>query len=76
MYGIDVDRDQHPLDAAGRPERRLWVLGPLCEGATYYNNLVPSPNAYSRPVYDAHRCAAAMFAAERSLERTPEAVVT
>jgi uncharacterized NAD(P)/FAD-binding protein YdhS len=76
VYGIDVDSDQHPLDAAGRPERRLWVLGPLCEGATYYNNLVPSPSAYSRPVHDAHRCAAAMFAAERSLERSAEAVVT
>jgi uncharacterized NAD(P)/FAD-binding protein YdhS len=75
VHGIDVDADQHPLDAAGGPERRLWVLGPLCEGATYYNNLVPSPNAYSRPVFDAHRCAAAMFAAERSLERSAEAVV-
>lgn len=61
--GIDVDRDQHPLDAAGAPARRLWVLGPLCEGATFYNNLVPSPDVYSRPLADAHRCASAMLAA-------------
>jgi len=61
--GIDVDRDQHPLDATGRPDERIWVLGPLCEGATFYNNLVPSPGVYSRPVADAHRCAAAMLAA-------------
>jgi uncharacterized NAD(P)/FAD-binding protein YdhS len=61
--GIDVDRDQHPLAADGTPNRRIWVLGPLCEGATFYNNLVPSPGVYSRPVADAHRCAAAMLAA-------------
>lgn len=66
VLGIDVDRDQHPLDADGRPERRLWVLGPLCEGATFYNNLVPSPNVYSRPIFDAHRCVAAMFASADS----------
>jgi uncharacterized NAD(P)/FAD-binding protein YdhS len=61
--GIDVDRDQHPLGADGAPHRRIWVLGPLCEGATFYNNLVPSPGVYSRPMADAHRCAAAMLAA-------------
>jgi uncharacterized NAD(P)/FAD-binding protein YdhS len=61
VRGIDVDRDQHPLDTAGRPERRIRVLGPLCEGATFYNNLVPSPNVHSRPVHDAHRCVAALL---------------
>jgi uncharacterized NAD(P)/FAD-binding protein YdhS len=61
--GIDVDRDQHPLGADGTPHRRIWVLGPLCEGVTFYNNLVPSPGVYSRPMADAHRCAAAMLAA-------------
>ncbi len=61
--GIDVDRDQHPVAADGTSNQRIWVLGPLCEGATFYNNLVPSPGVYSRPVADAHRCAAAMLAA-------------
>jgi uncharacterized NAD(P)/FAD-binding protein YdhS len=64
VRGIDVNPDQHPLDARGRADRRLWVLGPLCEGATFYNNLVPSPSVYSRPVFDAHRCVAELFAAE------------
>ncbi|HST46946.1 FAD/NAD(P)-binding protein [Jatrophihabitans sp.] len=64
LVGIDIDADQHPLDVAGRPDRRLWVLGPLCEGATFYNHLVPSPGAFSRPVSDAHRCVSALFAAE------------
>lgn len=59
VRGVDVDRDQHPLDATGRPDPRISVLGPLCEGATFYNNLVPSPQVHSRPVHDAHRCAAA-----------------
>lgn len=63
VTGIDVDRDQHPVGIDGHSARLLWVLGPLCEGATFYNNLVPSPNAHSRPVFDAHRCVVAMFAA-------------
>jgi uncharacterized NAD(P)/FAD-binding protein YdhS len=67
VRGIDVDREQHPLDAAGTPARTLWALGPLCEGATFYNNLVPSPGVYSRPLADAHRCVAALFAADRVL---------
>jgi uncharacterized NAD(P)/FAD-binding protein YdhS len=61
VRGVDVDRDQHPLDTAGRPDRRIRVLGPLCEGTTFYNNLVPSPNVHSRPVHDAHRCVAALL---------------
>jgi len=65
LVGIDIDADQHPFDVDGRIDRRLWVLGPLCEGATFYNNLVPSPATYSRPIHDAHRCVSAMFAADR-----------
>jgi uncharacterized NAD(P)/FAD-binding protein YdhS len=65
VQGVDVDRDQHPVDAQGRIDRRLWLLGPLCEGATFYNHLVPSPDVYSRPVFDAHRCVAEMYAADR-----------
>ena len=67
LVGIDIDRDQHPVDAAGRPDRRIWVLGPLCEGATFYNNLVPSPGGYCRPIHDAHRCVLAMLSPTRQL---------
>jgi hypothetical protein len=62
VHGIDIDRDQHPVGANGEARRNIWVLGPLCEGATFYNNLVPSPNVYSRPIADAHRCVTAMYA--------------
>ncbi|MEO6501519.1 MAG: hypothetical protein ABIQ09_06360 [Jatrophihabitantaceae bacterium] len=55
LVGIDIDADQHPIDVEGRADPRIWVLGPLCEGATFYNHLVPSPGAHSRPVHDAHR---------------------
>ncbi|HEY7143967.1 MAG TPA: FAD/NAD(P)-binding protein [Streptosporangiaceae bacterium] len=63
VRGVDVDSDQHPLDASGRPQRRLWMLGPLCEGAVFYTNLVPSPRVWSRPIFDAHRCVAQLLAA-------------
>jgi biotin carboxylase len=62
VHGIDIDPDQHPIRGNGEVERRIWVLGPLCEGATFYNNLVPSPSVYSRPIADAHRCVTAMYA--------------
>lgn len=67
--GIDLTAGQHPLDRHGRPDDRVWVLGPLCEGATFYNNLVPSPGAYSRPIFDAHRCVAAMYTHARGAAR-------
>lgn len=67
LAGIDVDRDQHPIGVTGEVDRRIWVLGPLCEGTTFYNNLVPSPGCYSRPIADAHRCAAELLATDRSL---------
>ncbi len=67
LAGIDIDRDQHPIDSRGKSDSRIWVLGPLCEGATFYNNLVPSPRTFSRPIHDAHRCVAAVFATNRVL---------
>jgi uncharacterized NAD(P)/FAD-binding protein YdhS len=62
VVGIHVDQGQHPVRADGRGDERIWVLGPLCEGATFYNNLVPSPATHSRPIFDAHRCVASMMA--------------
>ncbi len=69
VLGADVDADQHPRDRDGRADPRIWVLGPLCEGATFYNHLVPSPDTYSRPVHDAHRCVAAMYRDARAPAR-------
>lgn len=66
VLGVDVDTEQHPVTATGHPEPRVWVLGPLCEGTTYYNHLVPSPHGYCRPLADAHRCVAEMVGAART----------
>jgi hypothetical protein len=66
--GAEVDPDQHPVDAQGRPVDRLWLIGPLCEGATFYNHLVPSPGTWSRPIADAHRCVAELYADARGEE--------
>lgn len=57
-WGIDIDPDHHPLNRRGEPDRQVWVLGTLCEGRTYYTNLVPFPEGFCRPVFDAHRCVA------------------
>lgn len=67
LAGIEVDQNQHPISATGESDRRIWVLGPLCEGSTFYNNLVPSPGCYSRPIVDAHRCAAQLLTADLPL---------
>jgi uncharacterized NAD(P)/FAD-binding protein YdhS len=71
VVSIDLDPDLHPIDVHGRSDRRLWVLGPLCEGTTFYNHLVPSPAVYSRPLSDAHRCVTALFAAARTPAPAP-----
>ena len=71
LVGIDIDADQHPIDVEGRPDRRLWVLGPLCEGATFYNHLVPSPATHSRPIADAHRCVSALLADALAVHAAP-----
>jgi uncharacterized NAD(P)/FAD-binding protein YdhS len=63
VTGADVTPDLHLVDAKGEPDRRIWVLGPLCEGAIFYNHLVPSPRVWSRPIADAHRCVKAMYVA-------------
>ncbi|MGW2248615.1 FAD/NAD(P)-binding protein [Kitasatospora sp. NPDC001660] len=69
VRGADVDASLHPVDAAGVSDRRLWLIGPLCEGATFYNHLVPTPG-YSRAFVDAHRCVAELLALEN--ERNPQ----
>lgn len=60
--GAHIDEGQHPIGVDGRAHDRIWVLGPLCEGAVFYNHLLPSPNTWSRPIADAHRCVAELFA--------------
>ncbi|MGW4645033.1 FAD/NAD(P)-binding protein [Kitasatospora sp. NPDC004289] len=59
--GVDVTRGNQPIGADGTVDERLWVLGPLCEGATFYNHYVPSPGGPNRALADAHRCVGDLF---------------
>jgi homoserine O-succinyltransferase/O-acetyltransferase len=50
---IDLTEDFHPLNAEGKPERRLWVFGVLTEGARYFTLYIPSPKSRVRAFADA-----------------------
>ncbi|MEC4018586.1 hypothetical protein [Streptomyces sp. H27-D2] len=63
--GVDITPGQHPIGRQGEVDEQMWVLGPLCEGATFYNHYVPAPGGVSRALKDAHRCVAAMLDAAR-----------
>lgn len=60
--GADLSPGLHPVGRGGEADERIWVLGPLSEGATFYNHYVPSPGGFSRALSDAHRAVAAMLA--------------
>ncbi|GGX93766.1 FAD/NAD(P)-binding protein [Streptomyces hiroshimensis] len=65
--GVDLTRGLHPVGRDGEADERMWVLGPLSEGTTFYNHYVPSPGGFSRALMDAHRSVTAMLeAAHRS----------
>lgn len=70
VSGAEIDRNHHPVGADGSACKRVWVLGALCEGAIFYNHLVPSPNTWSRPIADAHRCVADL---QRQISRAESA---
>ncbi|MFI9617191.1 FAD/NAD(P)-binding protein [Streptomyces sp. NPDC052023] len=59
--GVDITPEQHPVGRDGTVDRRVWILGPLCEGATFYNHYVPSPGGISRALLDADRCVRALL---------------
>ncbi|MEV4927145.1 FAD/NAD(P)-binding protein [Streptomyces roseoverticillatus] len=61
--GVDLTRGLHPVGSDGVADERMWVLGPLSEGTTFYNHYVPSPGGFSRALSDAHRSVVAMLAA-------------
>jgi len=61
--GAEVGPGHHPIGRDGRERRRIWVLGPLCEGSIFYNHLVPSPRVWSRPVFEANHCVMDFFSA-------------
>ncbi|EIV93025.1 FAD/NAD(P)-binding protein [Frankia sp. QA3] len=53
--GAVLTRDGRPVNPDGKTDERLFVLGPLAEGTSYYNHFVASPGAHSRSIADADR---------------------
>lgn len=64
MDGIDINAANHPVSIDGEVVRNIWVLGPLAEGACYYNHYVASAGAPSRLFIDAHKVANAILEEE------------
>jgi uncharacterized NAD(P)/FAD-binding protein YdhS len=52
--GVAIDRDFHAIAEDGVPQRRLFFLGPPCEGSTYYTTYIPTRIGISTPFVDAH----------------------
>ncbi|MGD1878988.1 MAG: FAD/NAD(P)-binding protein [Kiloniellaceae bacterium] len=64
VAGVDVTAEHHPLGRGGEVQPRLFVLGPLVEGARYFNHYIPSPGSRSRAFHDAESCIRRVLAAQ------------
>lgn len=69
VYAVDVDRSYHPISCEGLANERIWIMGLLCEGATFYNGYVTSPGKFVRSQYDADRAVAQIFSSIEGKER-------
>jgi FAD-NAD(P)-binding protein len=61
IHAVDVDRSFHPISIDGVANDRIWVLGLLCDGVTFYNGYITSPGKFIRSQYDADRAVAQIF---------------
>ncbi|MGP3948514.1 FAD/NAD(P)-binding protein [Streptomyces sp. 7N604] len=59
---VDVDEHLHPRDRLGRSHPRIWLLGPICEGVSFYTHVLPEPGNRSDCVVDAHRVVTELLA--------------
>lgn len=55
VSSIDVDDQGHPVGEDGSSASRIWVFGLLCEGATFYNGYLTSPERFERAQFDVDR---------------------
>lgn len=60
---IDLSADLNPVNSDGEPQRRLFVLGALTEGARYFTAYIPSPKSRVRAFLDAQSCVERILAA-------------
>lgn len=54
---VEVNSNCQAIGYDGEPVRNLWLLGPMVEGASYYNHYVPAPGSPNRAMTDAHKVA-------------------
>ncbi|NES30208.1 FAD/NAD(P)-binding protein [Micromonospora terminaliae] len=52
VSSIDVDGQGHPVAEDGSTASRIWIFGLLCEGATFYNGYLTSPQRFERAQFD------------------------
>jgi uncharacterized NAD(P)/FAD-binding protein YdhS len=62
VHAVAVDRSYHPVSREGADER-IWVMGLLCEGVTFYNGYLTSAGKFDRSHYDADRAVGRIFEA-------------
>jgi len=53
---VALTEDFHPINAWGRPTKRIWLFGSLTEGVRYFTHYVPSPKSRLRAFLDAQQC--------------------
>lgn len=61
IYAVDIDQYYHPISNSGIANERIWIMGLLCEGVTFYNGYVTSPGRFVRSQYDADCAVAQIF---------------
>lgn len=59
--GIDISRDQNPIDNLGSVVPNIWALGNIVEGPNFYTYVLPQPCVNSSVIRDAARCVSSMF---------------
>ena len=73
VRAADVNRLGYPISINGLPSRRIWLIGLLCEGVTFYNSYLTSPDRFAQAQFNADRAVNDIF--EEVEYDSPEAVV-
>jgi uncharacterized NAD(P)/FAD-binding protein YdhS len=63
IHAVAVDRSYHPVSREGVADERIWVMGLLCEGVTFYNGYLTSAGKFDRSHHDADRAVGQIFEA-------------
>jgi len=61
IHAVDINRCLNPISNTGIANKKIWIMGLLCEGATFYNGYVTSPRKFVRSQHDADIAVAQIF---------------